>query len=182
MGRSDQPTSGDDPKYLVRLLTTHQRQLFSYIYTLVPNVNDAEDLLQETNMVIWDKFHEFTPGTDFLAWSCRIAWWRVRYARLKHARSKVFTNERVLEAVAATTAETAGEVDARREALRACLQRLGDRDRRTILSRYEPGGSVSHAARESGRTVQATYKAISRIRSALFDCITDKLASGGDNS
>jgi RNA polymerase sigma-70 factor (ECF subfamily) len=171
----------DDRKRLVALLTAHQRQVFSYIYTLVPNVNDAEDMLQETNMVICDKFHEFTPGTDFLAWACRIAWWQIRYAQQKYARSKVFTDDKVMEAVATTTAEIAGELDARQEALRTCLQRLSDRDRRTVLSRYEPGGGVPHAAQESGRTVQATYKALSRIRSVLFACVTSRLALNGDD-
>src|SRR4051812_34190449 len=84
------PAASDDAasrKRLVALLTRHQRQIFSYIYVLVPNRADAEDLLQETSVVVCEKFHEFKEGTDFVAWACQIAYWRVRYSRQKYARS-----------------------------------------------------------------------------------------------
>jgi RNA polymerase sigma-70 factor (ECF subfamily) len=74
-------------KQLVALMTQHQRRIFSYIYTLVPDRYDAEDLLQETSVVICEKFDEFREGTDFVAWACQIAYWRIRYSRQKFARS-----------------------------------------------------------------------------------------------
>ena len=78
---SDNETEGR--KRLMMLMTRHQRQIFSYIYILVPNRSDAEDLLQETSLVICEKFHEFEEGTDFVAWACQIAYWRIRYSRQK---------------------------------------------------------------------------------------------------
>lgn len=60
-------------KRLMALMTRHQRQIFAYIYTLVPDRHDAEDLLQETSLVICEKFDEFRPGSDFVAWACQIA-------------------------------------------------------------------------------------------------------------
>src|SRR5437773_9907570 len=83
-------------KRLMTLLTRHQRQIFSYIYVLVPNRTDAEDLLQETSLVICEKFHEFKEGTDFVAWACQIAYWRVRYSRQKYARAKVFFHQEIV--------------------------------------------------------------------------------------
>ena len=93
-------------KQLMMLMTRHQRQIFAYIYTLVPDRHDAEDLLQETSVVICDKFSEFKLGTDFVAWACQVAWWRIRYSRQKFARSKVIFDDTVLES-AAHTASTA---------------------------------------------------------------------------
>ena len=97
----------DDPlaeaearKRLVALLTRHQRQIFSYIYVLVPKRADAEDLLQETSLVICEKFNEFKEGTDFVAWACQIAYWRVRYSRQKFARSKVLFDQEVVDVLA----------------------------------------------------------------------------------
>src|SRR6266498_6170896 len=89
-------------KRLMALMTRHQRQIFSYIYVLVPNRSDAEDLLQETSLVICEKFHEFKEGTDFVAWACQIAYWDVRRARQKFARSKVVFDNDVVEAVSQT--------------------------------------------------------------------------------
>src|SRR5213080_4118655 len=89
-------------KRLMALMTRHQRQVFSYIYVLVPNRADAEDLLQETSLVICEKFHEFRPGTDFVAWACQIAYWRVRYSRQKFARSKVVFDQQIVDVLAQT--------------------------------------------------------------------------------
>src|SRR4051794_7522362 len=147
-------------KRLMALMTRHQRQIFSYIYVLVHNRVDAEDLLQETSLVICEKFHEFTVGTDFVAWACQIAYWRVRFSRQKYARSKVFFDQEVVDIVAKTAGAMAEEMDDRHEALAACLQKLNPRDRELLLARYEPGGGVEDAARRSGRTVQTAYKTL----------------------
>src|SRR3982751_1933172 len=117
----------EDRKRLMALMTRHQRQIFSYIYVLVHNRADAEDLLQETSLVICEKFHEFREGTDFVAWACQIAYWRVRYSRQKFARSKVVFDQDILDVVAKTASSMAGELDDRHEALAHCLQRLHPR-------------------------------------------------------
>jgi RNA polymerase sigma-70 factor (ECF subfamily) len=168
----------DSQKHLMALMTRHQRQIFAYIYTLVPRRHDAEDLLQETSVVICEKFSEFTPGTDFVAWACQIAYWRIRYSRQKFARSKVVFDQTVLDAVAQTAAILAPELDARHEALAVCLQKLNSRERDFVLTRYEPGAGVEEAARRSGRSIDAAYKALTRIRKLLFDCVSHQLASG----
>jgi RNA polymerase sigma-70 factor (ECF subfamily) len=163
-------------KRLVALMTRHQRQIFAYIYTLVPDRHDAEDLLQETSVVICDKFDEFTPGTDFVAWACQIAWWRIRYARQKFARAKVIFDDEVLEKVAHTASTMRQELDERHEALAACLQKLAPRDRELLLTRYEPGYGVAEAAERTGRSMDAAYKALNRLRKLLHDCVTHALA------
>jgi RNA polymerase sigma-70 factor (ECF subfamily) len=171
-------TGVERSKELMTLITRHQRQIFSYIFSLVPHREDAEDLLQETSQVICEKFDEFEPGTDFVAWACRIAYWRVRYARQKFARSKVIFNQEVVDALAQTAAAMQGELDERHEALAQCLDKLHQRDRALILARYEPGMTVATAARNSGRSLDAAYKALFRIRRLLFDCVTHRLAAG----
>src|SRR5215218_3077637 len=110
-------SEAESRKRLMTLMTRHQRQIFSYIYVLVPNRADAEDLLQETSLVICEKFHEFREGTDFVAWACQIAYWRVRYSRQKFARSKVVFDQDILDVVAKTASELVGELDDRHEAL-----------------------------------------------------------------
>src|SRR5580658_9293568 len=104
-------------KRLMVLITRHQRQIFSYIYALVPDRHDAEDLLQETSLVICEKFDAFQEGTDFVAWACQIAYWRIRYSRQKFARSKVVFDQEIVDAVAQTASTMAVELDDRHEAL-----------------------------------------------------------------
>ncbi len=167
----------DSRKRLMALMTRHQRQIFAYIYTLVPDRYDAEDLLQETSLVICEKFEEFRPGSDFVAWACQIAWWRIRYSRQKFARSKVIFDDEVLAKVALTAGEMAVELDERHEALAGCLQKLAARDRELVLTRYEPGSGVAEAAKRSGRSMDAAYKALNRLRKLLYDCVTNELAN-----
>ena len=171
---SDEP-SLERQKELMLLMTQHQRRIFAYIHALVPSRADAEDLLQETSLVVVEKFHEFASGTDFVAWACQIAWWRVRASRQKFARSKVVFDDDVLESVAHTAATMHEEVSDRHEALARCLQKLHPRDRDLLLTRYEPGAGVEEAAQRSGRSLEAAYKALGRLRKLLLDCVTQQL-------
>jgi RNA polymerase sigma-70 factor (ECF subfamily) len=170
----------EERKRLVALLTRHQRELFAYLHALVPDRHDAEDLLQETNMVICEKFQEFQPGTDFVAWARQVAWWRVRAARQRFARSKLVFDDNVLEAVAQTAETISSETDARHEALQHCLGKLAHRDRELVLARYQHGHSVAEAAQQCGRSVEAAYKALQRLRKWLFDCMLDQLRLEGE--
>ena len=168
----DEPHHENSRAELVGLLTRNQRKIFAYIYTLVPNRADAEDILQETSVTIYKKFDEFESGTDFVAWANRIAWWKVKAAQQKFARSKVVFNEEVMEAVVATAGTMEAEMSDRHEALGSCLKKLNERDRRMVLTRYESGSGVERAAAQAGRSRQAAYKALGRIRQLLLDCVT----------
>ena len=176
---SDSHNETESRKRLMALMTRHQRRIFSYIYTLVPDRHDAEDLLQETSVVICEKFDDFKDGTDFVAWACQIAFWRIRYSRQKFARSKVVFNQEVVDALAQTAATMQVELDDRHIALAHCLQKLHPRDRDMLLTRYEAGCGVEEAARRSGRSLTAAYKALNRLRKLLSDCVTHQLATGG---
>ena len=177
--KNDADIPPDQGQQLMRLMTQHQRRIFGYIYTLVPDRHDAEDILQETSVVICEKFAQFRPGTDFAAWACQIAYWEVRRARQKFARSKVIFNQEVVDAVAQTAAELLPEMSARHEALAKCLQKLHPRDRELLLTRYEPGSGVEQAAERSGRSLVAAYKALGRLRKLLLDCVTHQLSLEG---
>ncbi len=159
-----------------RLYLANQHRIQAYIFTLVPNRADAEDLFQETSTVLWSKFAEFTPGTDFVAWACRVAFLKICNHRKKQARSRVTFDDRVLSLLQERAVELAPRLDLRREALQECLHRLADRDRQLLMIRHEPGGNVERTALLTGRTVTAAYKALHRIRKLLFDCVSLRLA------
>jgi len=175
----DTHSEAEKRKRLVALMTRYQQRIYSYIFTLVPRRADADDLLQETSLVICEKFDEFEEGTDFVAWACQIAYWRVRYSRQKFARGKVLFSQELLDAVAKTAAEMSEDLDDRHKALALCLDKLTPRDREFVLTRYEPGCGVAEAARGSGRSITAAYKALTRIRKLLLDCVTHQLEGGG---
>jgi RNA polymerase sigma-70 factor (ECF subfamily) len=188
MTSANDTSSGEmeNRKRLVALLARHQRQLLRYIHTLVPQVQDAEDILQETCGVICEKFDTFQVGIGglsedaaFIAWACEIAWWRVRAARTAFARSKVRFSDDVLSLVAETAMALREESDLRTEALEHCLKKLPSRDRELIEARYQLGASVEDAAQQNGRTLEAAYKALARIRRVLHECVNRRTAEVG---
>ncbi len=174
--QAESGANADSHALFLRLYTRHQHRIMAYIFTLVANRADAEDLLQETAVVLWEKFDSFQPGTDFVAWACRVAFLKVLNHRRRSARADLLLEDDLLEAVAGRAIELAPQLDRRREALEECMKRLSERDRRMILARYEPGGGVQRAAEASGRSLEAAYKALYRIRKALFDCVTLRIA------
>ena len=66
----------------VRRFVRCQPDLYAYILTLVPNVADAQDILQETAIAIWAKADEYRLDEPFMPWASRFAWFQVRKFRM----------------------------------------------------------------------------------------------------
>jgi RNA polymerase sigma-70 factor (ECF subfamily) len=158
-----------------------ERRIFAYILTLLPHRADAEDVLQEVSAIMWEKFDERDPPRDFVAWGCRIAYFRIQDHRKEQRRRRVLYSEEMLEQVSATLLEEARalQLDARREALAHCLGKLGRRDRELLAERFKDGSTALSTAASVGRSVDAVYKALARIRKALHDCIARTIAAEG---
>ena len=55
------------------LFLRSEREIFRYVAVLVPNVTDAEDIVQQTAMALWEKFDAYDPRQPFTPWACRFA-------------------------------------------------------------------------------------------------------------
>jgi RNA polymerase sigma-70 factor, ECF subfamily len=184
-GREPLAAGGEAPgpaksKLFLRLFLQNEGRLYAYILTLLPNRADADDVLQEASLVLWDKFDERHPPGDFAAWACRIAYFKVLDFLKKRQRSQVVFSQAMLERVAETAVEQAAalQLDERREALADCIEKLGPRDRDLLGRRLALGATTRSTAAEVGRSVEAVYKALAKIRQALFECVTRALAQG----
>jgi RNA polymerase sigma-70 factor (ECF subfamily) len=168
-------------RLFLRLFLQNERRLYAYILTLLPNRADADDVLQEASLVMWDKFDAGQPPADFVAWGCRISYFKVLDFRKKCHRSRVLFSQPLLERLAETAVEhrAALQLDERREALAGCLAKLSRRDRDLLARRFAEGATTQSTATEVGRSVDAVYKALAKIRQALFECVTRALATGG---
>ena len=170
-------TSSDKTELFIELLTRYQQRVYLFIFSLVSNHADAEEVLQETNLTLWRKFEEFEPGTSFRAWAFQIAYYKARALRQRRQREQVHFGEEFFERVAAAAQEKPDDFDARQNALAHCMAKLSDKDRDLIRRRYRKGGSTKTVAEEVGRSIPAVYKAVGRIRRALFECIQRTVAS-----
>src|SRR6059058_6691756 len=95
-------------RLFLRLFLQNERRLYAYILTLLPRRADADDVLQETSLVMWDKFDAAAPPADFLAWARRVAYHKVLDFYKKARRADARLGRVFLEKVAAA----AGEQDA----------------------------------------------------------------------
>lgn len=57
----------------VQLLSRHEQSLRALVFTLLPEMQLADEVIQESCLVLWRKFAEFEPNSDFLAWVCTVA-------------------------------------------------------------------------------------------------------------
>lgn len=167
----EQPLSGDHQKQFLRLLSVHQRRIYAYLITLIPNRADAEDLLQEVLITLWDKFDQYDPDRDFMAWALKFAYLHACNARRKYARSPVVFSDVLLTSLADETAQAVEQLDQRHDALHNCLQKLPGRERDLILSRYEMDASVKRLAEQIDQPVTQVYKRLAKIRRDLLDCV-----------
>jgi RNA polymerase sigma-70 factor (ECF subfamily) len=162
----------------MRLFLQNQRRLCGLILALVPNGPDADDILQETSAVLWQKYSEFEAGSNFAAWALRIARFQVMAYYTTKRRQKARLSDETLDAVVERMASRTEREDARSVALEGCLADLPEEERRLIELRYRGGATVDEVARRSGKTVVAAYKALHRAHERLLQCMRGKLAPG----
>ncbi len=156
----------------VQKLIACQDMLYAYILSLVPKADAADEVLQETNLVLCRKMDESAKVVDFDAWARRIAHFQV-LALLKRRQRDRHVFDEDLVGLLATEADTitTDAIDQRRHALRTCLARLAEPSRQMILKRYAPGNSVAAIAEELGRPTGSVYQALYRIRTTLMNCV-----------
>jgi RNA polymerase sigma-70 factor (ECF subfamily) len=161
----------------VRLLTCYNTRIYLFILSLLPNHSDADEVLQETNLLLWRKFREFRPGTDFRAWAFQVAFHKVQEFLNKQQHDRLRFSDEFLSAVAEDEFAAGDDMDRRQSALVDCMGRLSESDRRLIQLRYQLGATIAAIGAETGRSLDAAYKAVGRVRRALHDCIHRKLAT-----
>lgn len=163
-----------DAAQFVRLLTLHERRVYAFILSLIPNWADADEVLQETNVRLWNEFDKFVPGSDFGAWACAVARYQVLTFRKKRGREKVQFTDEFLDVVARES-QADDDSAARHQALAGCVDELNPNHREILRAFYEPGAAGAEVAERFNRSLDALYKALSRIRRLLHDCVTRKM-------
>jgi len=171
--------SASGKQHFVSLLTAHYYQVHGFILTMVPNKTDAEDVLQNTIIYMWEHFNDFNPGTRFSAWAVTIAKFQVLTYRKKQTRSKLHFSEKAIDLIAAEHTRLSTQVDDRHEALQKCLEKLPQPDFDFLKKRFMRGLSVQKLADEIGTSMNVVYKKLSRLKGLLLNCVQRTLASQG---
>lgn len=160
----------------VHLLLEHEPQVRSFLRGLLPTWNDVDEVMQEASLIAWRKFSEFEEGTAFGGWFLTIA----RFEALAHRRRITRTPLVFSDDVWDLLAEEAGHHETSqnyRQYLESCLAKLHPDKRDVLLKVHSPGVIMREVAIQSGKTEQAFYKLIQRLRSSLLDCVSKSLAA-----
>jgi len=138
---------------------------------------EADDVLQQTNRVLWEKSAEFDASRSFFPWAMQFAQWQT-LAWLKQPqrqpqrqRQRLVFDDDLAKLLAEEAVADERAFKARRNVLASCLQKLGPEQRELIARRYEPEASVNTLAAAGGVTAKALSDRLRRIRHALFECI-----------
>lgn len=168
--------SAPDPtEEFVFLLGRHERLLRGYLRALIPHAQDADDVLQETKLRLWRAFGQFERGTNFAAWSRKVAFHQVLAYRKKKKRDRLEFSEQFLMVVA-DEYENLEPVLMRRDALlQGCVTKLPVDHQRVLHLRYVEQLSLDVMATKLQRTVAAIYRQLSRVRHVLHQCVEKSL-------
>lgn len=159
----------------VELVVVSQRRLYAYILTLIPDPNEASDVLQQTNVALWRDAERFQEGSNFIAWAFRVAYFMVLDHREKNQRMRRRFDNNVLDSLAQEAQAFAEDDSAKLTAMRACIEQLPKLQQDLVRQRYFEGQAVAMIAKSMGQSTNALANSLFRIRRALWDCIHRRL-------
>ena len=170
-------TEQSDNRFIA-LLLANQSRVYRFLFTLVPRREDVEDLLQQTCLTLWLQRAKFDPEKgSFASWACAIAHNHVRNFRRRESTRQGLLSEEVAELLLATR-ETGGRFSEEcHQALQHCLNQLPP-DQKTLVEESYREGALKSTAAAAGRSANALYKSLRRIRAILHDCMLRVLAEG----
>lgn len=161
----------------ISLLAANRNRVYAYILGRVPRPTDADDLMQETTMTMWNKFDTFEIGTDFVAWGIQIAKFKVLQFRGKQTSAITFLSDETIEMLDQDQRRPEDFSDDRIETLRQCMKKLPDHGRRLLTLRYKDNVSARKIAQRIGKSAPYVYKMLAKIHQTLFNCVNREALS-----
>ena len=161
------------------LVAAHRSRVFGYIYAMLHNMSDAEDIYQQTTLLMWQKFGDFQPGTDFGSWALKIAYHNIKNFQRSMRRRRLFFSEEVMEKVLHSyELHTVKDAEDRLDALGKCVQRLPERHQHILRQRYTENVSIRDLANDEGKTEAAMAMLLSRLRKSICRCVQAHVSPG----
>jgi len=171
------PEPQDQHRPFLRQFTANEAAIRAYVRRLVPSRADADDIMQEVSVVLWEKFDTFREDGNFRAWAFGVARFEVLAWLRDRGRDRLVLSEQAVERIAAEGEDSfAPAFEAQRAALERCIEEVSPAQRGLLMRAYEPGSKVRALASESGRSEAGFYQWLYRMRRALLDCIRKSLA------
>lgn len=159
----------------LRLFTAHELAIRAHVRRLVPTRYDADDVMQEVAVVLWQKFKVFRPDANFRSWAFGVVRYEVLAWRRDRARDRLMLKSDLIEVLAAEALDDESRLARQRDFLKECLDTLDSRQRDLLLAAYQPTATIQEVAGDSGRTVGGFYQWLHRMKRLLLECVRDRM-------
>ncbi|EDL61678.1 sigma-70 family RNA polymerase sigma factor [Gimesia maris] len=165
----------------LHVFTQHRNQIYSYIFSLLPNRDDAEDVFQRTSLILWKKFADYDETCSFFSWACGVAFYEVKNFMRVAQRKRLQFRDDVIQQLADERAEIPQlKLDVRATALEECMQKLKAKDRKLVNQVYRDQIPVKDLAEVAGAAIQTLYNRLNQIRRQLTHCIERTVSYTGE--
>ena len=165
-----------DREQFVRLIVQHDRPIRAYLRGLLPTAEDVDEVMQEVSVVAWRKFDQLDDPNDFRRWVCVIARYEVLMHRRKKARDRLLLGDELERLIAEEGLEELELRAQQLDALEGCLKKLPKERRQLVLHVYAAEHPMKTIAEQIGKTPEALYQLLSRVRRQLLQCVERTLA------
>jgi RNA polymerase sigma-70 factor (ECF subfamily) len=170
----EKATEVPDPTEEIQLLfVRHENTIRAFVRALQPSLADADDVMQETFLTVSRKASTFEAGTNFVAWACAIARFKVLESFRQRKRANVLSEAAIIALT--EDAPSTQFISETESALGSCLEQLAPKVRDLLWRRYSRRQSSAEMAEAAGMTSTAVRVALTKARKALRDCITSQL-------
>jgi RNA polymerase sigma-70 factor (ECF subfamily) len=157
-------------------LTSIQRSLYGYILSLLPHRSDAEDVLQETNLILCKKATEFDPKGHFQGWAFKIARFQVMRHITKNKRSRLHFSNDIIDSIPADDFDSE-KVQLVQKALLKCYDLLPSHMRIIAKLRFREELNLKDISIQVQRPLGSISATLHRIRQNLSTCVHKKLSA-----
>ena len=171
--------SSFDKNDFIKLLMANQRHIQAFIISLVPNVNDAEDIYQDTASEMWNKYDSFVVGTDFAAWAITIAKFKVFHFYRKSKNSKLKFDSDICEKIASRVTSRIGSLDDHIDILNKCVRKLANNEKSLLKLRYKDELTLKQISLRISKKPPSIHRIISNIHAKLAICFRRNIRCEG---
>jgi len=155
----------------LQLITECQGWLYGYLLSSLANHDAANEVLQETNLVMWRKSAEFEIGTNFHAWAIRIASFQVMAFRQKQIKDRLVFDQELVELIGKRFQKRIPGYEEKASRLARCIEKLPEHYRDVVHRRYLNGESLKTIATDLKKQRNAIGQLLFRIKSKLIECV-----------
>lgn len=155
----------------VEVFVQNQQSVYAFIVTQLPDRNDADEVFQQTNVILLKKWRDYDRATPYYSWACGVAHNEVRNYLRRQQRRPARLSDEMLALVAHTSEEMESALQQRLSRLEDCLERLSPEQRTLIEQCYLTNETIQAVAEQIKVKPNTLYKRLERIRRMLLACV-----------